>query len=192
MKLYHVSLAREVIHNFTPLIPANIQDNENTTQPRICLAPTLEGCLTSIIQKEKSMHTKLKGTILNVYLFDVDKLGRLVGSMDLSEQGYVSDAYLTNEYWCLDPIAVQKDDVRKIQIVGLRTKTVVYITLKERHFWFSKHNDYLKQFITMLPREEFLKLTDFEEFLKYMKKQGAIKAKLYRVVTEVKYKEVIN
>lgn len=33
---------------FTPYIPQNIMDKENTTIKRICTAPTIPGCIESI------------------------------------------------------------------------------------------------------------------------------------------------
>ena len=99
LKLYFVSEKK----NFTrlsPRIPKNERVElqiENDNIPRVCFAPSIEQCLQAIdVEKGKEYYVYVpKG---NLFKYDIFKC----------TPKEVPDSNLTDEYWCLDPIEIQK------------------------------------------------------------------------------------
>ena len=88
---------------FTPNIPQNIMDKENTTIKRICTAPTIPGCIESIqpLCNDAYKERLLNGEEITLYLYytKVNKFENLY----FPDTEDVPDAYKTGEVWVIKP-----------------------------------------------------------------------------------------
>lgn len=115
--LYHVSTDLKHSGYFEPRIPScRHQDAENDNIERVCVAPTIEDCLTAIPNGGMNLdwlNMKTRGYYL-VFRIDTDKLGispkNIISADELFKKDLVRDAEITNEYWILEPFTVPKED----------------------------------------------------------------------------------
>jgi hypothetical protein len=125
MFLYHVSLDLSHKGVFVPRVPENADfyDEEDET-PRICFAPTLEGCLTSMPVGCFNLKETLKETeyVIKVFRLDPRKHSiapnKIVPPQELQRMGYVEDAWATGEHWVLQPLRFSKEDACLIRILS--------------------------------------------------------------------------
>lgn len=102
--LYHISLEGNLdVHHFTPRIPSRCLDTEDKTTPRICVAETINDCISAcpdgyVFFTEK---TVLGAAYLYVYEIDILKIGfnNIKFWQELSS--LVPDAHKTKEIWVL-------------------------------------------------------------------------------------------
>lgn len=121
-KLYHVSLDFTHSGVFTPRIPESRMESEDSVTPRICVADSIEGCLTASPFGSHYLSDSLLGTddCVKVFVIDTEKLG-LASSDVLSpdvlyQSGQVDDAYLSGEHWILKEFTVPAEDQSVIRI----------------------------------------------------------------------------
>lgn len=132
-------LTAEEIKNIMvfPSIPAYTMQDENNDIERICMAETIEGCLTSIgwnrldtvFQDEMDEETEsLRVVILK---FNTDNLDKrfLRNPEELDEKGYVPDAYITREWWYELP--AQPDEVEIKYLYNYNMENIEYVLPKE-------------------------------------------------------------
>lgn len=124
MLLYHLS-RNPNLTILTPQIPETaIPYNEDVSIPRVCFAPTIEGCLSALgdISMEYYVYTpvnqKLKG---------------------YSCRSHVCDAPATGERWIRKPVAVKK--IGKIKSCNTGTSKPMTIKYKGRteQIWYLKY-----------------------------------------------------
>lgn len=124
--LYHVSTdTSRVIPIFIPRIPNKNQrmEGENETIPRICVAKSIEDCLTAMPNGGYFLTSEHKPKRIRVYEFDEEVVqeGNLIKPTDLYFSEYVLDAWVTGEYWVvgqnLVPTRVYDIELEKVKVV---------------------------------------------------------------------------
>lgn len=99
-KFYHVSYGHnELIKKFVPRIPDVYSDKESTTIPRICLADTIDHCLSAMSDKP---YTTYDNKPITIYSIDLEER-ELVHPDYLYSHDWVRDALYTREHWLLKP-----------------------------------------------------------------------------------------
>lgn len=105
MKLYHITdnLSQPAAMMFTPRVPDVNELYEDVFIPRVCLAPTIEGCMLAVPECSKFHYT---GAKMRVYTCEVTKsnCNMFLPPLYLWENNMVLDAMDTGEVWCLVPI----------------------------------------------------------------------------------------
>lgn len=124
-KLYHVTLDMEHNGVFSPRIPASRMKTEDATTKRICVADSIEGCLTASPFGAHYLSESLLETddCIKVFVIDTEKLGltsaEVISPDDLYQSGKVEDAYLTGEHWLLKDITIPEEDHSILKITGM-------------------------------------------------------------------------
>ncbi|WCK57384.1 hypothetical protein PP175_25290 (plasmid) [Aneurinibacillus sp. Ricciae_BoGa-3] len=121
---YHVSTNLRHPGVFEPRIPSfRHKQAEDTTTPRISVAPTIEDCLTAIPNGGaglEELNTEQRGCYL-IFKIDTEKLGitddQVVTSEVLYEKDLVRDADVTNEHWITVPFTVPAEDQFIIKLI---------------------------------------------------------------------------
>lgn len=119
---YHVTTDLDHTGVFTPRVPENRMDDEDETTPRVCVAPTLDGCFSSAPFGGVDLDDTLVDNhgIFKVFEIDVADLflqeDKIITPEDLYERYGVDDALLTGEHWILDRIVVPKEKQRIIHV----------------------------------------------------------------------------
>ena len=94
----------KTLHKLTPMVPKFTGMGntilEETTMPRVCLAPTIEGCLLGIPFSDKKFPVKL-------YLYKTIGRLRVVTNKELIEKKLVFDANITGELWSVEDVSVK-------------------------------------------------------------------------------------
>ena len=114
---YHVSTELTHSGKFEPRIPDNRhKESEDSETPRVCVAPTIEDCLTAI-PMGGMMLDELCMEMRNYFLvfkIDTEKIGiseaDIVSSQTLFEKDIVRDAEMTSEHWITVPFTVPEED----------------------------------------------------------------------------------
>lgn len=98
-----------VIKKFIPRIPDALSrtTGENNTIPRVCVSPTLDGCLSAAPWQDYVEDFACEEKPLRVYEFETDK-ERIIPNDVLYKKGWVDDANFTSEYWILNEIKPTK------------------------------------------------------------------------------------
>lgn len=115
MRLFHVSF--DVKSDFAPRIPSSYtrMAGEDDAIPRVCGAPTIEGCLSGMpLAGETAWRMQQLGipVILHVYELSSEKV-----MSNQEVQKYVPDAVDTGETWILDtPTVVGRADYEMCQL----------------------------------------------------------------------------
>jgi hypothetical protein len=122
---YHVST--DVHHSgvFEPRIPeCRHKDQEDSTTPRISVAPTIEDCFTAIPNGGshlEELNMEQRGYYL-VFRIDTEKLGiseeHIISSDFLFQNDLVRDAEITNEHWITTPFVVPEEDRFMIKLIS--------------------------------------------------------------------------
>lgn len=124
--LYHVSTdLSQHIKIFTPRIPNQEKrlEGENETIPRICVAKSIEDCLSAMPDGGYYFENSQKPNKIRVYEFDeaTIKPGNLIASADLYFSEYVLDAWVTGEYWVVQqdliPSRVYDINLEQVEVV---------------------------------------------------------------------------
>ena len=91
-----------IIEKFTPRIPnaCSRTTGEDDTIPRVCVCPTLDGCLSAAPWQDDVEYFAENEIPLRVYEFETNK-ERVIPSNILYTEGLVDDASFTNEHWPL-------------------------------------------------------------------------------------------
>lgn len=124
-KLYHVSLDLTHTGVFTPRIPESRMDSEDDVTPRICVADSIEGCLTASPFGAHYLSESLLATddCVKIFVIDTEKLGLTSSDVIppdfLYQSGQVDDAYLSGEHWILHGFTVPPEDQSVVRITGL-------------------------------------------------------------------------
>jgi|HigsolmetaAR206D_1030411.scaffolds.fasta_scaffold00120_37 hypothetical protein len=105
--LFHLSYDfSQVIPIFTPRIPDREQrmEGENGNIPRICVAKSIEDCLSAMPGGGYALETCKKTHRIRVYEFDERKVdpANLIPPAHLYFSGWVLDAWVTGEYWVVN------------------------------------------------------------------------------------------
>ena len=98
MKVYHISMkdlgSRPDIY---PSIPDTMSQCENSTTPRICVCPTIPGC---IMAKELTHDLKSEDDVINFYVYEARILSDHIIQPTYAD---VFDAWYTGELWVTEP-----------------------------------------------------------------------------------------
>jgi len=123
MIFYHVST--DLYHDgiFVPRIPVcRHQQSEDNRIPRICVAPTIEDCLTAIPGGGSWMdelYVQQRGYFL-IFRIDTEKLNihekHIISSEELHKKDWVRDAEVTKEIWITCPFVVPPEDQMMVKI----------------------------------------------------------------------------
>lgn len=105
--LYHLSTnLSETIAIFDPRIPEseNRMKGENNYIPRICVAKSIEDCLSAMPEGGYAMQSNNDPQRIRVYEFDENLVeeDNLLTAVDLYFSGWVLDAWVTGEYWVVN------------------------------------------------------------------------------------------
>lgn len=171
MKLFYVDKTmKEEIQEFFPRISENRMSKEDSITPRICVASSIEGCVTAAPWKLKEVG---RAEVLRVYEFDSEDIqeGNLLTPEDLFNQKKVPDAEITDEHWVINQ-SLKPIDMYYIQFLDFKEKSIKY-HFDDRDFSCSKVYDsvYTKVFdvcydkTIKLPVFQRLTETDFEELI---------------------------
>lgn len=102
--IYHLSTElSKIIPVFTPRIPERTRrmEGENGDIPRICVAKTIEDCLSAMPDGGYSLEESEKPIIIRVYEFDEETIDpeNLISPSHLYLSGWVLDSWVTGECW---------------------------------------------------------------------------------------------
>lgn len=123
---YHVSKdLSQVISVFEPRIPRseNRMDGENDSIPRICLAKSLEDCLSAMPEGGYALEDSEEPHYIRLYLFDEEQIQpeNIMSSTELYFSGYVQDAWVTGEYWVVEqslvPTRILDIQINEIEVI---------------------------------------------------------------------------
>lgn len=124
LMFYHVSLdTSDIVEEFTPRIPTEQSriEGEDRTVPRICVAKTIEDCLTGFPEGGY----RLEGNcpmLIRVYEFDEKDIQQenVVRAPELFLQNIVPDAWITGEHWIVNQSVKPKQhyliEIREVEI----------------------------------------------------------------------------
>lgn len=155
MILYHVTTDLQHDGKFTPWVPKTGMKTENKTINRVCVAPTIEGCLTSMPSGSYSLTETLEKTMgqLKVFVIDTEKLGiqnsEIVKPQQLYQSKWVDDAYLTDEHWILSPFVVEEEDSYIINVASYEEKWEAVLDYETHQEFIVKNLD-LKDYEALL------------------------------------------
>lgn len=140
--LYHVSTdTSRVIPIFIPRIPNKNQrmEGENETIPRICVAKSIEDCLTAMPNGGYFLTSEHKPKRIRVYEFDEEVVqeGNLIKPTDLYFSEYVLDAWVTGEHWVVNQNLLPKK-VYDIEIIKVEVIDAPYVHPRDFHKAFQK------------------------------------------------------
>lgn len=121
-KLYHVSL--DLAHSgvFAPRVPESRMESEDAVTARICVADSVDGCLTASPFGAHYLSESLLETddCVKIFVIDTEKLGLTSSDVlfpgDLYQSGQVDDAYLSGEHWILTGFTVPPEDQLIVRI----------------------------------------------------------------------------
>lgn len=104
---YHVSTDLSFVTKiFTPRIPKQEQrmKGENSYIPRICVAKSIEDCLTAMPNGGYRLGNSGKPNTIRVYEFNPERIHKqnLISPSDLYFSEWVLDAWVTGEYWVIE------------------------------------------------------------------------------------------
>lgn len=108
--LYHVSPDLDIIETFTPRIPHEVMQGEDSFEERICVSDSLEGCFSSApwggSLLEDTMYdeeTEETSKEFRVYEFNTSNIlsGHIMTPKELHIRDYVLDALFKGEHWIL-------------------------------------------------------------------------------------------
>lgn len=125
---YHITTNLEHEGRFYPRIPKHRIEQEESTTPRVCVAPTIEDCLTGIPDGGYGLRTLLNNNNNKIKVFRIDthKLGiqnqDVLPSVHLFREGLVPDAATTNETWIKVAFNVPQEDTFIIEIDNYKEK----------------------------------------------------------------------
>ncbi|WP_442637997.1 hypothetical protein [Rossellomorea marisflavi] len=131
--LYHVSLdTSDIVEEFTPRIPSEQSriEGEDRTIPRICVANTIEDCLTGFPEGGY----KLEGNcpmLIRVYEFDENEIEKenIVRAQELFIKDIVPDAWVTGEHWVINQ-SIKPKNHYVIQVKEVEIQDAPFITRK--------------------------------------------------------------
>ena len=114
---YHVSTNLTHPGIFKPRIPSfRHKDSEDDVIPRVCVAPSIEGCLTAIPEGGMQLGELCwdQRYYFLVFRIDTQKLGipqnNIITSDELFKKDLVRDAEITNEHWITTSFVVPAED----------------------------------------------------------------------------------
>lgn len=123
--LYHLSTdLNNHINEFKPRVPKreNRMKGENNYIPRICVAKSIEDCLSAMPEGGYALGKSDKPNIIRVYEFneaDVIK-ENLIAPSNLYFEELVLDAWVTGEYWIVEqnikPVRIYDIELKEIQV----------------------------------------------------------------------------
>ena len=155
MYLYRVLLGNAFSHlteerikdiMFFPDIPHAIMKEENQDIERICLAESVEGCLTSIgwnrldTTFQDFMDEEREALRVVILKFDINNLDKkyLLSPEELDEKGYVPDAYITREWWYGLPAKPDEVEIRYLYDYDMSENE--YVIPREVRMYMKEHN----------------------------------------------------
>ena len=137
MILYHISNG-DLNYNakFIPRIPIQTLCNEDTETSRICVADSIEGCLSAMPSGGKSLEDSsfYRRYYYRVYEIDTEKYG--IPDEDiyypeyLYENGLVDDSISTGEHWILNELEVDPADSYLIKLISWDEECIDVVPFK--------------------------------------------------------------
>lgn len=119
---YHVSTLLTKNGVFKPRIPADRLENENSSIPRVCVAESIEGCLSAFPDGGKELLETVYEQDMKVKVFriDAEKIGirdeDIINSASLYTSNLVADAENNKENWILREFVVPEEDQYVIKL----------------------------------------------------------------------------
>lgn len=122
MIFYHVSTDVQKDGVFYPRYPESIMEGEFASIQRVCVAPTIDDCLSAIPNggsRLDELNDRQQG-FYKVFRIDTEKLGipenEIITSTHLFENEMVPDAEWTEEHWILTDFTVSEEDTFMIHL----------------------------------------------------------------------------
>lgn len=149
---YHVSSNFFEGNTFTPRIPRHRDFGEDGVTPRICVAKTIDGCVTAMPNGNLNFSKLLANTngILKVFRVDTHKLGINQASIiewdELYRHDLVRDAYWTEEAWITESFTVPEEDIFYITPIYWEADEVDNVSFKIREAAESLDGDLVKTY----------------------------------------------
>lgn len=146
---------------FIPKVPDRTCENEDITQRRICVCPTIKDAINAFPYKEDivNWHMKFyKDTYLAVYDINTNDY---ISDKELN--GLVPDVHITKEHWILNPFKI-KPQMLKIKDMKLEH----YNMYLNKHYGFLKKLEYEMDTVNYDRTEEFIFLSKnlYNKFVK--------------------------
>lgn len=150
IKLFHITRDfKEPISVFKPRVPSSRMGTEDSTTPRICVSPTIKGCILghpnivqflnaydeepiytveeTMAEQQYSLVHGISGILCRVYEFEVDA-SIVKTSTELVSESLVPDAHITNEHWILEevkPVSMHFIIIKKANILFFTENGIV-------------------------------------------------------------------
>ena len=135
------ALARIIRDGCSPSVPDNRVNGEDNETFRICTSTSIQNCLTSLgpnciaawqlIENDMTIknfeNIKWKPLKIIVMQFDTRNIPKehIINSYDLFRRGLVPDAYITKEYWLLEPQHPSRVYVRDLVSVNTQGRRLL-------------------------------------------------------------------
>lgn len=119
---YHITTDLGHDGVFTPRVPDFRLNQEDSKTFRVCVAPSIEDCLTSIPDGGGTLYHLLERNNQKIKVFKIDtqklniKNSDIKLSIELFKEGVVPDAANTHETWILSSFEVPEEDTMIIAI----------------------------------------------------------------------------
>ena len=131
LMFYHVSMdTSDIVEKFTPRIPTEQSriEGEDRTVPRICVAKTIEDCLTGFPEGGYKLEENCP-MLIRVYEFDEADIEKenVVRAPELFLKNIVPDAWVTGEHWIINQ-SVKPKQTYLVQIKEVEIKDAPFIT----------------------------------------------------------------
>ena len=165
---YHATVDFNHNGEFIKRIPPMKLEGENNTIKRVCVASTIEGCVSSMPGGGESLgnlNYDTRGYYL-IFRIDTEKLKidskNIISPEELYEKGYVADAKIHNEFWITESFTVPKEDRLFINISDwdedfepIIPKNILKIA--EEEYYGDYEEAYLEAYKEYLPKAVVIK-----------------------------------
>lgn len=154
---YHVSRnTSSVIQEFTPRIPLFEQriEGEDDTIPRICVAKSIEDCLSAMPDGGYHLQGAKTPIRFRVYEFQDTRIlsKNILTSTDLYLSKLVLDAWITGEHWILQQ-KVQPSKVYDIEVMNVELIEAPFIHPDELKLVLERKEGSLNDVIEQLEKQ---------------------------------------
>lgn len=131
LMFYHVSMdTSDIVETFTPRIPTEQSriEGEDRSVPRICVAKSIEDCLTGFPEGGYKLEQNCP-LLIRVYEFEEADIPKenIIRAPELFLNNIVPDAWITGEHWIINQ-SIQPKQSYLIQIKEVEIKDAPFIT----------------------------------------------------------------
>lgn len=124
-------------YSLSPRVPTNIQNGEDSITPRICVCPTVFGCLDA---SQMCIPLSKKVSFEDIYLYSAE-LDTEKDSIYQPNENEVPDAFKTGELWVLNDVEFKLEKIYKVRlfIAGINIYYIYSSDVEE----YIKENGYI-------------------------------------------------